>query len=385
MMRIAYVCTDPGIEVFGRKGASVHAREMLAAFLGLGAEVTLLSPRIGPPPAAFAALRLLPLSAIPQAAPDVRAAAQMALNGAVAATLRAAGPFDLVYERHALHAHAAMEEAARQGLPGVLEVNAPLIDESLRHRVLALPELAAGSAGRAMRAARLVVAVSPAVAGYAREHGAARVEVIPNAVDPARFPAVERPDGRLVVGFLGTLRPWHDVATLVAAMPLLRARHPEARLLVVGDGPERERLAPALAAVGAELAGMVEPAEVPGWLARMDVAVAPYRGGDPFYFSPLKIYEYMASGLPVVASDVGDLADVVRHGETGLVCPPDDPAALAVALAQLAGDPTVARRMGRVGRAKVLERHTWAGVAARVHAHAGRAAKAAAGWPALKT
>jgi glycosyltransferase involved in cell wall biosynthesis len=90
--------------------------------------------------------------------------------------------------------------------------------------VLALPEAAAASARRAMRAARIVVAVSDAVAGYARDHGAGRVEVIPNAVDPARFPAVERPEGRLVVGFLGTLRPWHDVATLVAAMPLLRRR-----------------------------------------------------------------------------------------------------------------------------------------------------------------
>jgi glycosyltransferase involved in cell wall biosynthesis len=110
----------------------------------------------------------------------------------------------------------------------------------------------------------------------------------------------------------------------------------------------------------------------------MDIGVAPYRGGEPFYFSPLKIYEYMASGLPVVASDVGDLARVVRHGETGLICPPDDPAALAAALGRLADDPASARRMGRAGRAQVFERHTWAGVAWRVLALAGRAPKAAA-------
>src|SRR5690606_35992876 len=103
---------------------------------------------------------------------------------------------------------------------------------------------------------------------------------------------------------------------------------------------------PALAALGAELAGAVEPAEVPAWLARMDIAVAPYHGDQPFYFSPLKIYEYMAAGLPVVASDVGDLAALVRHGETGLLCPPGDPPALAAALARLAGDPAAARRMG---------------------------------------
>lgn len=365
-MHIAYVCTDPGIEIFGTKGASVHAQEMIAAFLARGDRVTLISPRIGTFTAGYEALRLAPLPALPRGEAEARAAAQLALNDAVADALRAAGPFDLVYERHALFAHAAMEEAARQDIPGVLEVNAPLIEESVRHRVLPLPQEAAASTARAMRAARLAVAVSGPVGDYARRHGAQRVEVIPNAVNPARFPSVQRPDGRLTVGFLGTLRPWHDVETLVRAMTPLRAAFPQAHLLVVGDGPERERLAPLLAALDAELPGTVRPDAVPGWLARMDIAVAPYAGDQPFYFSPLKIYEYMAAGLPVVASRVGDLARVVRHGRTGLLCPPGDPAALADALAELAGDPQAARRMGQAGRGIVLRDHTWPGVAARV-------------------
>ncbi|MFT3691068.1 glycosyltransferase family 4 protein [Paenirhodobacter sp.] len=369
-MHIAYVCTDPGIEVFGHKGASVHVQEMLAAFLARGDAVTLISPRIGPVPPRFAALRLMPLPPLPRGTEaEVRAQAQAALNDLVTEALRAA-PFDLVYERHALHAHAAMEEARRQGIPGVLEVNAPLIEETQRHRSLALADHAASSAARAMRAARLVSAVSPAVAESARALGATRIEVIANAVDPARFPEVSRPQDRLTVGFLGTLRPWHDVATLVRAMDPLRRAHPTARLLIVGDGPERARLAPELARLGAECSGAVAPGEVPQWLARMDIAVAPYAGDQPFYFSPLKIYEYMASGLPVVASDVGNLAQVVRHGETGLICPPDDPAALASALARLAGDRAAARRMGAAGRAEALRDHTWAGVAARVLAEA---------------
>ena len=363
-MRIAYVCTDPGIEIFGTKGASVHAQEMLAAFLARGEQVTLISPRIGTPPAGSEGLRLVPLP-LPHGEAEIRASAQLALNDAVAEALRAE-PFDLVYERHALFAHAAMEEAARQSIPGVLEVNAPLIEESARHRSLPLPDEAKASTARAMRAARLVSAVSASVGDYARHHGAQAVEVIPNAVNPARFPPVQRPEGRLTVGFLGTLRPWHDVETLVRAMAPLRATFPQAHLLIVGDGPERERLAPELAALGAELPGAVRPDDVPGWLARMDIAVAPYAGDQPFYFSPLKIYEYMAAGLPVVASDVGDLAQVVRHGETGLICPPDDPAALAAALAELARDRRAARRMGAEGRRIVLRDHTWSGVAERV-------------------
>lgn len=365
-MRIAYVCTDPGIEAFGHKGASVHVQEMLAAFLARGEDVTLISPRIGPVAPRFAGLRLMPLPPLPR---DVdaatRAKAQVALNDQVIAALRAA-PFDLVYERHALHAHGAMEEARRQGIPGVLEVNAPLIEETQRHRSLALSDHATASARRAMRAATLVSAVSPAVADSARALGARRIEVIANAVDPARFPEVIRPEGRLTVGFLGTLRPWHDVSTLVQAMEPLRRAHPAARLMIVGDGPERARLAPELGRLGADCSGAVAPEDVPQWLARMDIAVAPYAGDQPFYFSPLKIYEYMASGLPVVASDVGNLAQVVRHGETGLICPPDDPQALATALSQLAENMAVARRMGAAGRQQVLRDHTWAGVAARV-------------------
>lgn len=366
-MRIAYVCTDPGIEIFGTKGASVHAREMIAAFQARGAEVTLISPRIGQVPARYAALNPLPLPSLPGGGnAEQRARALIAQNDAVTRILREAGPFDLIYERHALFAHAAMEEAARQALPAVLEVNAPLIDESRRHRTLPLPELARASTQRAMRAAGWVSAVSPAVADYARRHGAARVEIIENAVDPDRFPPVVRPQDRLTIGFLGTLRPWHDVETLLKAMTRLRLTVPHARLLIVGDGPERTRLAPALARLGAEQPGAVVPDEVPGWLARMDIAVAPYASDQPFYFSPLKIYEYMASGLPVVASDVGDLGQLVRHEKTGLICAPDNPAAMADALERLATNPKLAQRMGAAGRKIVLRQHRWSDVAERI-------------------
>jgi glycosyltransferase involved in cell wall biosynthesis len=375
MMRVAYVCADPGIPVFGSKGASIHVQEMCCAFLRLGVEVTVFSPRLeGEPPAGLAALRLRPLPALTGKAEE-RACGILASNRVLEAALDDAA-FDLVYERHALFAHAAMEHAARRRLPSVLEVNAPLLDEQARHRGLALPEAAAASARRAFAAARVVTAVTPAAARYAEALGAARVEVVPNAVDPRRFPRREVAEGPFTVGFLGTLRPWHDVATLLEAFALLRASLvPEARLLIVGDGPERPTLEARVAALGlgaaVEFTGAVPARAVPEALARMHVGVAPYRGGEPFYFSPLKLYEYMAAGLPVVASRVGDLPDLVTGWRIGLACPPDDPAALASALARLAMAPAAARRMGEAARAEVLAHHTWDGVAARVLAWAG--------------
>jgi glycosyltransferase involved in cell wall biosynthesis len=373
-MRIAYVCADPGVPPFGTKGASIHVQEMLRAFLRRGARVTLISPRLDDPaPPDLGSVTCLPLEPATGRYAEARAAWALASNHTVAALLGAGGPFDLVYERHALFAHAAMEFAASRGVPGVLEVNAPLIDEQVRHRSLARREEAERSARRAFAAAGLVAAVSPPVAAYARARGAAsgRVAVVPNGVDPSRFPERLAPRGPFTVGFVGTLKPWHDVDTLVDAVARLRAGPvAEARLLIVGDGPERGTLAERCAALGLNDAvtftGAVAASEVPGWLARLHAAAAPYRHGEPFYFSPLKLYEYMAARLPVVTSRVGHLGEVVEAGRTGLLVPPGDAAALAGALARLAGDARLRARLGAAARAEVVAHHGWDRVAERM-------------------
>jgi glycosyltransferase involved in cell wall biosynthesis len=373
-MHIAYVSADPGVPPFGTKGASVHVQEMLRAFLRRGAAVTLISPRLDDAaPADLAAVKRVALPPDRGGAAEARADWALATNQAVAAALAAAGPFDFVYERHALFAHGAMMFAAAHRLPSVLEVNAPLIEEQARHRNLARRADAERSARRAFAAAGLVVAVSDPVADYARSLGAAdaRLAVIPNGVDPARFPARQRPSGPFTIGFVGTLKPWHDVATLVEAVALLRAGAvPDARLLVVGDGPARAALADRVEALGipdaVNFTSAVPATEVPGWLARMHAAVAPYRADEPFYFSPLKLYEYMAARLPVVASRVGHLTGAVADERTGLLVPGGDAPALAHALARLATDPALCDRLGAAARAEVEANHTWDRIAARV-------------------
>jgi glycosyltransferase involved in cell wall biosynthesis len=373
-VHIAYVCADPGIPAFGNKGASVHIQEMLRAFLRVGARVTLISARFDTPaPADLGKVRCRYLPPRDRSNAEARVAWALSTNDAVAAALKELGPFDLIYERHALFAHGAMELAAGQNIPSVLELNAPLIDEQARHRNLDAPDEAAASARRAFAAARLITAVSPVAAQYATRFGAdpARVEVVPNAVDPTRFPRVRLADGPFTVGFLGTLKPWHDVATLIEALAHLRAGAlRDARLMIVGDGPERKSLADRLDGLGLQdaacFSGAVPAADVPAWLARMHVAVAPYRVDGPFYFSPLKIYEYMAAGLPVIASRVGHLPDVVADNRTGLLVPPQDPVALASAVARLAGDAGLRARLGADAREHVLAHHTWDQVAARV-------------------
>lgn len=369
-MRVAYVTTDAGIPAFGSKGASIHVQAILGAFLRRGAEVTLFSADPGPVPSALAGLRVVPLAPQPKGMPDARAAGLIAADRALPDILATSGPFDLIYERHALFASSAQAFAAARGIPSVLEVNAPLLDEQRRHRTLARPAEAEAAVRSAMRTAARVVAVTDAVADYARARGAPAPRVVSNGVDPARFATPPRFEGAFTAGFIGTLKPWHDTATLVAALPHVRASVPEARLLIVGDGPEGARLEAQAASLGlvdaVEFTGALTPDAVPAALARMHAGVAPYRGDAPFYFSPLKLYEYLAAGLPVVTSDVGDLARVVGRSGAGRVVPPDAPKHLAQTLVELAQAPAEAARLGAAGRAHVVAHHGWDKVLDRI-------------------
>ena len=112
--------------------------------------------------------------------------------------------------------------------------------------------------------------------------------------------------------------------------------------------------------------GAVTPEEIPGWLASMHVAVAPYPALDNFYFSPLKLFEYLAAGLPTVASRIGQVTELLREGETGLLVTPGDATSLCSTLARLRADASLRAQLGANGRAYVERHHTWDAAVARL-------------------
>ncbi|WP_035985009.1 glycosyltransferase family 4 protein [Leptolyngbya sp. KIOST-1] len=371
-MKIAYVCADRGVPVFGCKGCSIHVQEVVRALVNQGHQVTLFAARLGgEAPTDLAQVPVHRLPKVPQHDPVQREQAEMAANLDLRFALETAGPFDLVYERYSLWSVSGMEYGRDRTIPSILEVNAPLLQEQAQYRQLIHTEQAQRMAQRVFATATALVAVSEDVATYLGTFPQAegRVHVIPNGVNVDRFhPTPPSQNGRTAVrpytiGFLGTMKTWHGLPILAEAFTQLHRHCPQARLSMIGDGPARPAMEQTLKERGLGAAvtwhGRVSPQQIPRLLAAVDVAVAPYPQLENFYFSPLKVYEYMAAGLPVVASDLGQLRQIIRPGIDGLLCPPGDAAALADRLRQLEAQPRLRQRLGRAARQTVVEHHSW--------------------------
>ena len=366
-MRIAYVCLDPGIPVFGTKGASVHIQEVVREYRRRGHDVTVYATRRGSDvPDDLAELRIVDVP-ITTRDEEERERAQQAASASVSDMVRAGG-YDLVYERYSLFSTVIAE----CGVPGILEVNAPLIDEQRTHRVLVDEQAADAALQEQVQAALATICVSDPVRDWviARTEGT-RVFTVPNGVNVHRITPQPESPGAPVVTFVGTLKPWHGVDVLLRA----RAQaHKDWKLRIIGDGPMRAELDDLARSLGIDVdfRGAVAPDAILQHMAGTAIGVAPYPAMDTDsdqYFSPLKVYEYMAAGLPVVASRVGQLPEIM--GESAYLVPPSDPEALAEALDALVANPVERAQVGSDNRRQAEREHSWTGTVDHILAHAG--------------
>ncbi|MDE2595370.1 MAG: glycosyltransferase, exosortase A system-associated [Sphingomonadales bacterium] len=289
--------------------------------------------------------------------PDVLHAHSPALCGEAALRVARRRGIPLVYEIRAFWEDAAVENG--QGREGSLKYR---LTRSLENHVIG--------------GADAVVTICQGLRGDLIGRGVdpARITVMYNGVDlslfgepPARDAAFAAElglgDGP-VIGFIGSFYAYEGLDDLIDAMPPLIARHPGARLLLVGGGPCEAELKARAEASGADHAviftGRVPHSEVERYYALCDVMAYPRKKSRlTDLVTPLKPLEAMAQGKLVAASDVGGHRELIADGETGALFTPDDPAACADALARLLDDRSNWDRRRAAGKAHVRDRHDW--------------------------
>ena len=226
----------------------------------------------------------------------------------------------------------------------------------------------------------LIISVTPQIASYlvTRFHVSPnRVEIVGNGVDPEKFLPIRDPallnDWRKrfgieekdrVIGFVGNLAPWQGIDILIESALRLLSRMEELKFLIVGDGVMKPRLLTRVTEQGLGRAfiftGMMSYETVPVLINLTDICVAPFiaRRNRETGVSPLKVFEYLACGKPVIASRIEGLEVIERTG-VGILVEPEDPADIERALLKLLKDPQLCREMGRRGVEIAREEFSW--------------------------
>jgi glycosyltransferase involved in cell wall biosynthesis len=364
-VRILYVASDQRVP--GRSGGSVHVLEVARGLAARGHEVHAVVRRAADSP------DLERADGVVWHRVDWWPPSRFFRFRALDVVARIAGEanVDVVMERYYNFGGEGVRAAERLGRPALLEVNSPVVDhpgswKALLDGLLVARPLRRYRESLCRRAAALVAPLPQIVPAFARDKttsvtwGANVGAFAPERRSERVRRELGIPAGATAVLFSGSFRPWHGVHVFDAAARRLQSR-PELYFLLVG-GPEA---GPGVAYRGRRL-GTLPYERMPELVAAADVGVAPYDTARlrqlrlGFYWSPLKIFEYMASGLPTVTVPIAPLTEIVRDGAEGVFFREADADDLASRLVELAGDAARRRRLGTAARARVVERYSWA-------------------------
>jgi glycosyltransferase involved in cell wall biosynthesis len=276
-----------------------------------------------------------------------------------------------VWQRHELFQVAGLELARALGSPSVLFVPAPLVWESAQwgiHRPGWGRWLERVGEQPALRGADLIACGSEMVAEWVRRLGIRddQIVITPTGVDLDLFADLPDPgpprrrlglDDYFVIGWVGSFRRFHALEQAVDAAAQIEG----AALLMVGDGPERPKVEQLARdrGVTSVFTGTLPFSELPAYRAAMDVALVMAEPDSAFHYSPLKLAEYLAAGLPVIAPRVAQCTERLRDGVDALLVTPGDANALKEALEYLRDDPTKRTALGRRARAAAEDRWSW--------------------------
>lgn len=290
---------------------------------------------------------------------------------------------DVLYSRYTPFGIAPACVALLLGIPHVIELNGIVLEDlAAEGGSRPLLWLARASERLHCAAAARIVAVTDGIADdIARRYGRRDTVIVANGVNCSLFRPVDQGEAARALGlspdhqyicFVGNLASWQGIDVLLEAAPRILADAPSARLLIVGDGSERDHLARRADELGLQdaciFAGGVPYTDVPFYINASAVCLAPFvrQRNERTGLSPLKIYEYFACARPVVASGIPGVIELIEESNGGRLVPSEDPAALAATVTDLLLDPESRQRMGMAGREWVVSRHCWSHVASEI-------------------
>lgn len=287
------------------------------------------------------------------------------------------GGFAFVWQRHVPFHRAGVALADTVGCPVVLSVHALMVQEAHQWGIRRpgwgriMERL---GERRILRQADLVACVSDEIAELVGSLGVPddRIFVTPNGVDLERFHPVE-PDrsiqqrlrldsGRFVLGWVGSFRAFHGLEQLFDAMEDLQDRGRQITLLLIGVGPGLQTAIQDVELRGlsnVSFAGSFPHQEMPGVLSVMQAAVVLGSPDKPFHYSPVKVREYMAMGLPVIAARLGELERTLTDEEDAILVEPASTEELTRAIERLMDDPGLRDRLGARARQRVASHGSW--------------------------
>lgn len=366
----------------GDGAEGIHVEEMVSAFREIGHEVRIVAP-IGDK-TNITTNRGSKLSKLKSLLPGLFfELAELAYNVYGYYLLRKAikkeRP-DFIYDRYITFNASIILIGLRYNIPVFLEVNAPLALERseqaderlcLRKLAFAIEKWVASNSFK-------TIVVSTPLKKYLVSQGVQtdKIEVLPNGANTKKFKPKEKNrtllkkhglDNKIIIGFVGILRPWHGLDILLEAFSNVNKKYGDTRLLIVGDGPIRHEFERQIAIVGLDdkvlITGRVPHAKVADYISLFDIAVSPKA---TFYASPMKILEYMALGKAVVAPQTENIQDIIEDGVDGVLFLDGDSSSLCERINAMIDDRLQISRIGKVAYEKIIRERNWSTMAVAI-------------------
>lgn len=371
-LRVLYVCPDPGVPVFGRKGCSTHVRETCKFLAQRNHTVHLVAANPGEDfstETSFSYTFFNPFE-MKLLGKDLRLLLDnVHIMQKVLHAIRTLKPH-IIYERYSLYSRITEMLARIYKIPRILEINSPLAYEQ-QHR-LRLPWLAQIVENHIFRNAPYMIVVSNVIKEHLQSLGISgeRIFIQPIAVDSqffesAQFPPpadiLERCKNRLVIGYVGTLLHYHRIHVLFDLARELVERSIDVIFLIIGGEQRKVEKYQCMAekeGIGKFFifTGSVNYQNLPSYLDRMDIGIIPNTAP---WAAPTKMFEYAAMRKPIIAPDYPAIRTFIPPESEWLLFKPETIEGVAEKIERLAGDPALCKQLGELNRRRVMEGFTW--------------------------